>query len=49
MKKRIITLIAGVALLVAVTGATRIVADWYGLSLTPVAHACENAGGSGGC
>jgi hypothetical protein len=49
IKKRIIAVITGIALLVAVTGASGIVADALGLSMTAQAYACENPGGSGGC
>ena len=49
MKRRIIALCTGIALLVAVTGATGIAADSLGLQLTPQAHACSNPSSSGGC
>ncbi len=48
-KKRFISFIVGIALLIAVTGASGIVADSLGLSVTPQAFACNGAsGGSGG-
>lgn len=49
MKKRLFTLITAVALLVAVAGASGIVADALGLSITPQVLACDPEGGSGGC
>lgn len=48
LKKRIIAVLAGLALLVAVAGSTGIVADELGLSVTTPAHACQNGGSSGG-
>lgn len=47
-KKRLITVIAGLALLATVLGSTGIVADELGLSVTPAAYACPQTGG-GGC
>ena len=49
MKKRIVSVITGLALMVAVTGITGLIADVYGLPITATAHACESAGSSGGC
>ena len=48
LKKQIISVVAGLALLVAVTGSTGIMADTFGLSVTPQAHACSSENGSGG-
>lgn len=48
LKKRLVAVLAGLALLAAVAGSTGIVADSFGLALTPPAHACNNGGGSGG-
>jgi hypothetical protein len=47
MKKRIIAFITGIALL-AITGATGIVADYIGLDVTPHVAACDPEGSSGG-
>ncbi|MCP4361247.1 MAG: hypothetical protein GY796_24830 [Chloroflexi bacterium] len=47
LKKRLIAVIAGLALLAAVTGSSGLVADAVGLDWTPQTHAC-GAGGSGG-
>lgn len=46
-RKRLIAVIAGLALLAAVTGSS-VVADVLGLSGTPQAHACGNPSSSGG-
>ena len=48
MKKRILSVLAGVALLVAVTGTSGILGDAFGWSFTPQAHACPATSGSGG-
>jgi len=48
LKKRLISVIAGLALLAAFTGTTGIVADAFGLGVTSQAHACSSAGSSGG-
>jgi len=48
LKNRIIAAIVGLALLVAVTGSSGIVADSLGLVVTSQAHACQNSGTSGG-
>ncbi len=48
LKKRIYSLIVAVALLVAITGASGIVADSLGFDFTPQAHACSTGGGGGG-
>ena len=48
LKKRLIAVIAGIALLAAVAGSSGIAADALGLQITPQAHACQEAGTSGG-
>ena len=48
LKKRIIAVMTALALLLAVTGSTGIVADSFGLSVTSPAHACQTPSGSGG-
>lgn len=48
LKQRIITVLAGLALLLAVAGSAGGVADSLGLAVTPHAHACQNSGSSGG-
>jgi len=48
LKRRMIAVLAGLALLLAVTGSTGIVADSFGLSVTSPAHACSTPSGSGG-
>lgn len=47
LKKRIVVVLTGLALLAAVTGAS-LVADSFGLSTTSPAHACQAGGSSGG-
>jgi len=49
LKKHIITILAGIALMAAVVGAPGIVADSFGFSVTPHAHACTPHGSGGGC
>ena len=50
LKKRIIAVLTGLALLAAVAGSVGIVADEAGLSVTAPAHACGNPStGGGGC
>lgn len=49
LKQRIIAVITGLVLLVAVAGSVGVVADELGLSLTREAHACEASGSGGGC
>jgi hypothetical protein len=46
LKKRIIAIVTGLALLAAV--ATGVAADSLGLQVTPQAHACQSSGSSGG-
>jgi hypothetical protein len=48
-KRRFIALFVGLALTVAVTGITTMVADTLGYSVTPQAQAGCGAGGGGGC
>ncbi len=48
LKKRILGIVTGLALLAAVTGSTGIVADALGFAVTPQTHACATSGGSGG-
>lgn len=48
LKKRIIALLTGIALLLAVTGASGIVADSLGLQITSQVYACTGGSGSGG-
>jgi hypothetical protein len=47
-KKRIVAVVAGLALLLAVAGASGVVADSLGLPVTPQAFACPSGSGSGG-
>ena len=49
LKQRIIRLVAGLALLAALTGVSGVVANELGLELTAPVHACETPHGSGGC
>ena len=50
LKKYTVRLIVAIALLIAVTGSSGLVADSLGLDLTPAAHACQTSGnGGGGC
>lgn len=48
LKKRLIAVLAGLAILVAVAGSSGIVADSLGWSVTSPAHACHDTSGSGG-
>jgi hypothetical protein len=48
LKKRIIAVVAGLALLAAIAGSAGIVADEMGLAVTSSAHACVASGSSGG-
>jgi hypothetical protein len=48
LKKRIVALVTGLALLLAVAGASGVVADSLGFATTSPAHACPASGGSGG-
>lgn len=50
MKHRLITVFAALAILFGVMGASGIVADALGFSVTPQAQACSSNGhGGGGC
>ena len=49
LKHRILTVVTAVALMIAVTGASGIVADKLGLSVTSQAYACNTHGSGGGC
>lgn len=48
-KRRFIALFMGLALTIAVTGITTVVADGLGYSITPQAQAGCTASGGGGC
>lgn len=48
LKKRILSVITGLALLAAVAGSTGIVADSLGLAVTPHVSACNSSGSAGG-
>lgn len=48
LKKRLIAVITGIALLLAVAGVSGVVADSLGLSVTAPAHACNSGSPSGG-
>ena len=48
LKKRIVTVLVGLALLAAVAGSVGVVADEAGLSVTTPAQACSHPGSSGG-
>ncbi|MBN1220254.1 MAG: hypothetical protein JXM69_15100 [Anaerolineae bacterium] len=48
LKKRIIAVATGLALLAVIAGASGIVADELGLAITQKAHACNISGSSGG-
>jgi hypothetical protein len=48
LKKRIIAVITGLALLAAITGSSGVVVDSLGLSMTSQVHACNASGASGG-
>jgi len=49
LKRRLIALVVGVALLAAAAGATSVVADSLGLPVTPQVHACGGGTGGGDC
>lgn len=49
LKKRLIAIVAGIALLAMVAGSSGIVADSLGLEGTTAAHACDASGAGGGC
>ena len=48
LKRRILAVVAGLALLLAVAGSAGIVADSLGQSVTSPAYACPVGGSSGG-
>jgi hypothetical protein len=48
LKKRIIAVLTGLALLAAVAGLSGVVADSLGLPVTSQVHACNVSSGSGG-
>jgi hypothetical protein len=48
LRKRLISLIAGIIVMLAVTGVSGIVADSLALTVTPHAYACEASGSAGG-
>jgi hypothetical protein len=48
-KKRIVAVVTGLALLLAVAGASGVAADALGFSATAPAHACNTSGSGGGC
>ncbi|MBN1991583.1 MAG: hypothetical protein JW953_02690 [Anaerolineae bacterium] len=48
LKRRIIAVVAGLALLLAVAGSAGVVADAFGLAVTSQSHACTTTGASGG-
>lgn len=48
LKKRLIGVVVGIALLAAVAGSSGIAADALGLHVTAQAHACQASGTSGG-
>lgn len=48
LKKRIVSVLAGLALLAAVAGSVGIVADEIGVPLTTPAHACSSPSSAGG-
>ena len=48
LKKRIIAVVAGLALLVVVTGSSGIVADALGSLAPSTAYACQSNGSAGG-
>jgi hypothetical protein len=48
MKQRLLKMVIGVALLLALAGGSGIVTDALGFSTTPQVYACPHSGG-GGC
>lgn len=48
LKQRLIAVITGIALLLAVAGVSGVVADSFGLAVTTAAHACNTSGSNGG-
>ncbi len=49
LKRRIVAILAGVALLAAVAGIPSIIADSVGYPVTTPAYACDPQGTGGGC
>ena len=49
LKRRLIAVLAGLALLLAVAGVSSVVADSLGFDVTVPAHACSPSGSGGGC
>lgn len=49
LKKRIVAVVTGLALLLAVAGVSGVAADALGLTVTAPAHACNASGSGGGC
>lgn len=48
VKRRVIAVITGLALLLGAVGSTGIMADGLGVTVTTPAHACNNGSTSGG-
>jgi hypothetical protein len=48
LKRRLIAIVVGIALTLAMAGASTVVADALGLVVTPQAQACSSGAG-GGC
>lgn len=48
LKKRVIGVLVGIALLTAVVGSSGIVADALGFQMTPQAYMCHSGGSAGG-
>lgn len=48
LKQKLLKFVLALALMVAATGASSVVADSFGLSATPPAFACDKPGSSGG-
>ena len=49
LKQKLLRTVVGLALLLALTGASSIIGDSFGLGFTPSAHACSTAGSGGNC
>jgi hypothetical protein len=49
LKKRVVAFVTSLALLLAVAGASGVVADSLGFDVTSPAHACNPASSGGGC
>jgi hypothetical protein len=48
LKRRLIAVVVGIALTMAVAGASTVVADALGLAVTPQVQACNTGASSGG-